>query len=105
MMCTWNFEAEKDHLIIVTVEKLTNFNWNQGSVFVASPEKMIRQFQGKEGGSEYQKMRQKRFTSVGNRMNLTLFSSLQFDDVEVRFSYVTYRGKWMSFAKTINSNS
>ncbi|XP_066923365.1 uncharacterized protein [Clytia hemisphaerica] len=91
MMCTWNFEAKKDHLIIVTVEKLTNFNWKQGSVFVASPDKMIGQFRGKEGGNQYQNMQQKRFTSVGNRMNLTLFSSLQFQDVEVRFSYVTYR--------------
>lgn len=96
MMCTWHFEADKDDLIMVTVERLTHFNWNQGGIFLASPKKMVRQFRGREGGVEFQSMAQKRFTSIGNLMNLTLFTTRYGvspnDEIVVRFSYAVFRG-------------
>ena len=94
-MCTWHFEAEKDDLIMVTVERLTHFNWNQGGIFLASPDRMVRQFQGRDGGLEFQSMAQKRFTSIGNKMNLTLFTSrygVSSDEIVLRFSYAVFRG-------------
>ena len=99
VLCTWNFEAEKDELVMVTVERLSNFNWKQGRIFLASPEKIIKQFGGKDGGEIFQSMAQKRFTSPSNKMNLTLFTSrfASPEQIEVRFSYATFRGVFFFF--------
>jgi len=98
MMCTWNFLTKPDHLVMLQIEQLTNFKWKQGGLYIASPEHIIHKFRGKEGGIKYENMKrsQRVFTSIGNKMNLTLFNTFQSTDLdssEIRFSYRTFRGK------------
>ena len=97
-VCTWNIEAEANHRIIVTIETLSNLDWSQGGIYVASPKQIIARYEGKSGGLAYDSKRQKSFTSIGNRVNVTIFSHVNgrhFDKISFRFSFISYPGKIM----------